>query len=69
MDDQATSPPARWTVSRECETSRLQGQLLARAYQHVFPQVRRRIIDPVARPSATDSIRNTSTAARVAAGA
>lgn len=38
MDDLTTSPPAPWTVSRACEASRLQGQLLARAYQHVFPQ-------------------------------
>ena len=69
MDDLTNSPPVRWTVSRECETSRLQGQLLARAYQHVFPQVRRPIVDYTINPPAIPSSQNSSTAVRVAAGA
>lgn len=69
MDDLTTSPPARWTVSRACEASRLQGQLLARAYQHVFPQVRRPIVDRTTPSPVTRAREDTSTAARVAAGA
>jgi hypothetical protein len=39
MDDRSI-PVARWTVVRLCESSRHQSQLLAQAYQQVFPQVR-----------------------------
>jgi hypothetical protein len=69
MDDLTTSPPAPCTVSRACEASRLQGQLLARAYQHVFPQVRRPIVDRTINPPAARFPENPSTAARMAAGA
>jgi hypothetical protein len=69
MDDLTSSPPARLTLSRECEASRLQGQLLARAYQHLFPQVRRPIVDRAITSPVTHSHEDTSTAARVAAGA
>ena len=69
MDDLTTSRPAPWAVSRTCETSRLEGQLLARAYQHVFPQVRRSIVDRTIEPVLLQSHQNTSTAAPMAAGA
>jgi hypothetical protein len=39
MDDRPV-PVARWPVVRACESSRHQRQLLAQAYQQVFPQVR-----------------------------
>ena len=68
MDDLTSSPPAPWTVSRASEVSRLQGQLLARAYQRVFPQVRRALVDRTTIPPAAYSRENTSTVARVAAG-
>jgi len=35
----AATPP-RWRVLRLCQSSRHQRQLLAQAYQQVFPQVR-----------------------------
>lgn len=68
MDDHTASPSTPYTVSRSCEASRLGGQLLARTYQQVFPEVRRSLVDPKARPTA-DCLRGTSTAARVAVGA
>ena len=46
MDDRpavvavAATPPPRWRVLRLCQSSRHQRQLLAQAYQQVFPQVR-----------------------------
>jgi hypothetical protein len=40
-DDYPILVPTDCTVIRCCEASRLQGQLLARAYQRVFPEVRR----------------------------
>jgi hypothetical protein len=69
MDDHTTSPPMPWTVSRYCEVSRLQRQLLARAYQHVFPEVRRPLVDSRIKPPAANSFRVPSTSARMAAGA
>jgi len=39
MDDRSIRP--RPTVLRLCESSRLQRQVLAQAYQQVFPQARR----------------------------
>ncbi|HWE96995.1 MAG TPA: hypothetical protein VG269_23740 [Tepidisphaeraceae bacterium] len=69
MDDLTTSPRVPWAVSRACETTRLQGQLLARAYQRVFPQLRRPIVDCTMTRPAAHCRENTSTAARVAAGA
>jgi hypothetical protein len=69
MDDHTTSPQMPCTVSRCCEVSRLQGQLLARAYQRVFPEVRRPLVDSRIKPPAANSFRDSSTSARVAAGA
>lgn len=68
MDDLTDSPPVPWTLSRSCETSRFQGQLLARAYQQIFPEVRRPLVDrAVTLPE--NPAPNVSTAVRVAAGA
>jgi hypothetical protein len=39
MDDRSI-PVARWSVVRCCQATRHQRQLLARAYQRVFPQLR-----------------------------
>jgi len=39
MDDRSITVP-RWSVVRVCECSRHHRQLLAQAYQQVFPQVR-----------------------------
>jgi hypothetical protein len=63
MDDRSIIV-ARWSVVRLCESSRHQRQLLAQAYQQVFPQVRRSLCaarcgSPPQHPAA----------ARVAAGA
>jgi hypothetical protein len=41
MDGHTIPPSPPCTVIRTCETSRLQRQLLARAYQQVCPEVRR----------------------------
>jgi hypothetical protein len=69
MDDPPTSPLVQLTVSRCCETSRLQGQLLARAYQHLYPEVRRPLVDPLIGPLAMAASSAGATAAQVAAGA
>lgn len=69
MDDLTTSLPAPWTVRRGCEASRLQGQLLARAYQQVFPEVRRPLVDRTIATPAAHCAENPSTAAPVAVGA
>lgn len=44
MDDRSV-PVARWSVVRTCESSRHQRQLLAQAYQQVYPQVRQSLGD------------------------
>lgn len=70
MDDPPTRLSALLTVSRSCEASRLQGQLLARAYQHAFPEVRRSLANPVVKSSATPPrVAGISSATRMAAGA
>ncbi len=73
MDDHPTSLSAQLTVSRCCETSRLGGQLLSRAYEQLFPQVRRPLAGAAggspAVISAAAPATITSTAARAAAGA
>jgi hypothetical protein len=70
MDDPATYPSAQLTVSRSCETSRLQSQLLACVYERVFPEARRPLADPILNSSARPPrVADTSAAARVAAGA
>lgn len=40
MEDLKISISIHRCLMRQCEVSRLQGQLLARAYQQVFPQAR-----------------------------
>jgi len=69
MDDPPISPSVQLTVIRCCETSRLQGQLLARAYQHLCPEVRRPLVDPLVGPLAMVASSADATAARAAAGA
>jgi hypothetical protein len=72
MDDRATPVP-RCSVVRLCESSRYQHQLLAQAYQQVFPQIHRPLTGAgVAAPPpacAAPCSARPLTAARVAAGA
>jgi hypothetical protein len=41
MDDRTMPPPTSCALVRSCEISRLQHQLLARAYQQVCPENRK----------------------------
>ena len=73
MDDLTISPPSPLVLSRGCEASRLQGQLLARVYLQIFPAVRRLLIDRAIAPPAVHSApltahshENIATAARAA---
>ncbi len=73
MDDRSTTV-TRWPVVRICESSRHQRQLLAQAYQQVFPQVRQLLASVNVAAAAAVVVRcGTPTAhpaaARVAAGA
>ena len=70
MDDLPISVP-RYAVIRVCQVTRLQAQLLAQAYQRVCPQVRRSLGDAnmTGRPANSIPQPQSSTAARVAAGA
>lgn len=67
MEDRTNPPPVRCVLVRSSEVSRLQGQLLARAYQQACPEVRR-AIHPVAGKT-VDRNGGHSAAARTAAGA
>jgi hypothetical protein len=69
MDDRTTPPPASCALIRSCEPSRLQRQLLARAYQQLCPQVRRRLHDVHNPGQRIERSMGASPAARVAAGA
>jgi hypothetical protein len=70
MDDRAIPVP-RCSVVRLCESSRYQRQLLAQAYQHVFPQIPRSLTGAKVAPRACAAPWSARplTAARVAAGA
>ena len=72
MDDRS-APVPRCSVVRLCESSRFQRQLLAQAYQQVFPQIQRSLAGaPVAAPPSACAAPWSArplTAARVAAGA
>jgi hypothetical protein len=68
MDDLPISVP-RYAVIRVCQVSRLQTQLLAQAYQRACPQVRQSLADTNTTGRQANSIPQSSTAARVAAGA
>ena len=57
----------RIKLSRVCESSRLQSQLLAQAYQRVCPHIRARPGSGVTRGTGIEQ--DSSLAARVAAGA
>jgi hypothetical protein len=71
MDDSTSFPPTPRTrgrtrvVGRACEAGRLQGQILAQAYQRVFPPSR----VPLASAPAAGSSPKALTSARAAAGA
>jgi hypothetical protein len=67
MDDHKISVPIHRCVMRQCEASRLQEQLLARAYQQVFPQARQPL--PQAKVPASRVGGRSSHKAAVAAGA
>lgn len=67
MDDLKISVPIHRCLMRQCEVSRLQGQLLARAYQQVFPQARQPL--PQARVCAPRAKGLSSHKAAAAAGA
>jgi hypothetical protein len=67
MDDRST-PLSRWAVVRLSQSSRHQRQLLAQAYQHVFPQSRRWLSPVIAAPGNMLGARH-STITRVARGA
>ena len=69
MDDRSI-PATRWPVMRSCQSTRHQRQLLAQAYQQVFPQARRSLeqLPAGGGPCASPSLQSV-TAARVAAGA
>jgi hypothetical protein len=68
MDDRSISV-TRWSVVRAYESSRHQRQLLAQAYQQVFPQVRQSLSKVDVAAARCGSGTGHSTAARVAAGA
>jgi hypothetical protein len=78
MDDRSISVPrpferlrAGWAVIRLCESSRFQKQLLAQAYQQVFPQVRQSLGDVkvAARPCDSHIHHLTARSRRVGRGA
>jgi hypothetical protein len=68
MDDRSITA-ARWSVLRACQSSRHQRQLLAQAYQQVFPQVRQSLGSVNIPAGRSGSCASPSAAARVAAGA
>lgn len=68
MDGRTITPPASCTLIRSYEPSRLQRQLLARAYQQLCPPIRRRLCD-VQPGQGVERSTGASSAARVAAGA
>jgi hypothetical protein len=69
MDDRVNPPSARCLLVRSSEVSRLQGQLLARAYRQVCPEVRRALQGVPDTASSVDHNGRSSAAARMAAGA
>ena len=69
MEGRAIPPPLPCVLIRSCEASRLQRQLLARAYQQVCPEIRRSLWGTQTRASMDDYNSSSSMAARLAAGA
>jgi hypothetical protein len=69
MEDRTIPPSSSRLLIRSCESSRLQRQLLARAYQQVCPEIRRAIHQVKGAMLTVDCARGCSGAARVAAGA
>lgn len=68
MDDRSITVP-RWSVVRVGECSRHQRQLLAQAYQQVFPQVRQSLSGANLQAGRCVIPLENRMAARVAAGA
>jgi hypothetical protein len=69
MDDRTIPPPAPCTLMRSCETTRLQRQLLAQAYQQIYPEIRRLLHEAKNATPMLECPMGVSSAARVAAGA
>lgn len=69
MDDRTIPPPPGRAVIRRCEASRFQKDLLARAYQHISPEVRRTLSDGAAPAPGQEYKAATLTARRLARGA
>ena len=69
MDDRNNSTPADRCLTRQCEASRLQGQLLAQAYQQVFPQACQSLTQAKADLPAVNGLPPQHEAAVMAAGA
>jgi hypothetical protein len=69
MDDCKNSTPANRCLMRQCEASRLQGQLLAQAYQQVFPQARQSLTQAKADSPPVNGLPPQHKAAVMAAGA
>lgn len=68
MDDRSITVP-HWSVVRVCESSRHQRQLLAQAYQQVFPQIRQSLSNVDVAATRCRLPHSHRAAARVAAGA
>jgi hypothetical protein len=69
MEDRTTPPPTPCILVRVCEASRLQRQLLTRAYQQVCPEIRSSLREVPSQMPSREDRRGSSSAARVAAGA
>jgi hypothetical protein len=69
MEGRAIPPPLPCVLIRSCEASRLQRQLLTRAYQQVCPEIRRPLAGTKTRAPTVDDNRRSSTAVHAAAGA
>lgn len=69
MEGHTVPPPTRCALKRTCETSRLQHQLLARAYRQVCPEIRRSVLEAGGRTPTVNRNGGSSAAAHAAAGA
>jgi hypothetical protein len=69
MDDPTIPPPAPCILIRSCETTRLQRQLLAQAYQRIYPEIRRLLHEAKSPTPMIEGPIDVLAAARAAAGA
>lgn len=74
MDGRKAPRPPGLMLLRRCEAGRLQSQLMSLAYQRICPQVRTRVSPSASQGArgpvrAVDGERDSSPAARAAAGA